>query len=235
MRVSRDVVDDRQAIAEPQRGLDRVGQAGAKAVAPLLGDLRDHEPVDHGLDRVHLVAVELDLFVDVAHAAIDPHTHESGLAHVLKDRLVMPLAVLDQRRQHLEAGAGRHPQHCVDDLVGRLFGNRPAALGTVGHADAGVQEPQVVIDLGDSADGRARVVRRSPLVDGDGRREPLDLVHVRLFHLPQELARVGREALDIAPLPLGVDGIERQRRFTRPRDPGHDDHLVARNLDGDVL
>ena len=40
-------------------------------------------------------------------------------------------------------------------------GDRLAALVAVRHADAGEEQPQVVVDLGDGADGRARVARRS--------------------------------------------------------------------------
>jgi hypothetical protein len=42
-------------------------------------------------------------------------------------------------------------------------------------------------------------------------RSPADRVDLGLFHLPEELPGVGRERLDVAPLPLGVEGVERQR------------------------
>ena len=92
-----------------------------------------------------------------------------------------------------------------------------AALRAVGHADARVEQAQVVVDLGDGADGRARVAAGAALVDGDGRAEPLDLVDVRLLHQAEELARVGRERLDVAALPLGVDRVERQAATCRSR------------------
>jgi len=34
-----------------------------------------------------------------------------------------------------------------------------------------------------------------------------------MVHLPQELARVGGQAFDIAPLPFGIDGVEGEARF----------------------
>ena len=184
---------------------------------------------------MHLIPVQLNLLVHVAHAAIHPHAHEARLAHVLEDRPVVPLAVLDQRSQHLEAGAGRHPQHRVHDLVGGLLRDLAPTLRAVGRADAGVQQSQVIVDLGHGADGRARIMGGPPLIDRDGRGEPLDLVDVRLLHLAQELPRVGRQALDVPSLPLGVDGVEGQRRLARPRDAGHHHHLVARDLDGDIF
>ena len=90
------------------------------------------------------------------------------------------------------------------------------------------QQAQVVVDLGDRADRRARVARGGLLVDRDRRRQPLDRVHVRLVHLPQELPRVGGQRLHVAPLALGVDRVEGKARLTGSREPGDDDQGVAR-------
>ena len=102
-------------------------------------------------------------------------------------------------------------------------------------ADPRPQQPQVVVDLGHRADRRARVARGRLLVDRDRRREPLDRVHVRLVHLPEELAGVGRQRLDVAALALGVDRVERQARLARARQPGYHDQRVARQRQRDVL
>ena len=56
------------------------------------------------------------------------------------------------------------------------------------------------------------------LLDGDGRREAVDVVDVGLLHLPQELPGVGGERLDVAPLPLGVEGVEGEGRLARAGD-----------------
>jgi hypothetical protein len=104
----------------------------------------------------------------------------------------------------------------------------------VGHADAGEQQPQVVVDLGDGADGRAGVPGGALLIDGDGRRQALDEVDVGLVHLAQELAGVGRQRLDVAALALGVDGVEGERRLARARQPGEDDQLLPGQLEADV-
>ena len=102
-------------------------------------------------------------------------------------------------------------------------------------ARPGKQQAQVIVDLGHRAHRRARVVRGALLVDGDRRGEPFDVIHIRLVHLPQELAGIGRERLDVAALPFGEDGIERQGGFARAGQPGDDHQLVARDLDGDIL
>ena len=124
----------------------------------------------------------------------------------------------------MPSGSCEHP---VDDLLRGLAGDQPAAVRAVRHADAGVQQPQVVVDLGDRADGRARVARRRLLVDRDRGRQALDEVDVGLVHLAEELAGVRRQRLDVAALALGVDRVERERRLARPGQAGEDDQPVA--------
>ena len=88
-------------------------------------------------------------------------------------------------------------------------------LGAVRIADAREEQAQVVVDLGDRADGRARVVARRLLLDRDRRRQALDQVDVGLFHELQELPRVGRQRLDVAALAFGVERVERERGLAR--------------------
>ena len=78
-------------------------------------------------------------------------------------------------------------------------------------------------------------MRRRLLLDGDGRRQPVDLVDVRLLHHLEKLARIGRQALDIAPLALRIDRVEGERRLARAGQPGEHDELVARDDQVDVL
>ena len=73
------------------------------------------------------------------------------------------------------------------------------------------------------------------MLDGNRRRQPVDLVDVRLLHHLQELARIGRQRFDIAALALGVNGIEGERRFSRARQPSEHHQPVARNFQIDVF
>ena len=115
---------------------------------------------------------------------------------------------------------------------GRLPGHRLAADRAVRPPGAGEEQAEVVVDLGDGADRRARVAVGRLLVDRDRRREALDEVDVGLVHLAEELPRVGRQRLDVAPLALGEDRVERQRRLARPGQAGEDDEAVAGEVDG---
>src|SRR5262249_44513568 len=79
------------------------------------------------------------------------------------------------------------------------------------------------------------IARGRLLVDRDRRREPFDIVDVRLLHLPQELAGIRGERLDVAALTFGVDRVERERRLARARQSGHHDEPVPREAEVDVL
>ena len=107
--------------------------------------------------------------------------------------------------------------------------------GQCGAAGARVEQPEVVVDLGDGADGRAGVLGRRLLVDRHRGRETLDEVDVGLVHLAEELARVRRQRLDVAALALGEDRVERQDRLAGPGQAREDDEGVAWQVERDVL
>jgi hypothetical protein len=179
--------------------------------------------------------VEVDLVGQVAHVAVDARADIALACRLAQLFLVDPLAAADDRGQHLDARALGHREHGVDDLLDRLGGDRLAAVVAVRMTDPREQEAQVAVDLGDGADGRARVAGGRLLLDGDRRRQALDRLDVGLLHLLEELARVGRQRLDVAALPLGVQRVEGQRRLARAGDAGHHDQLVARERQVDAL
>ena len=96
------------------------------------------------------------------------------------------------------------------------------------------RQPHVVVDLGDGADGRARVLRGGLLLDRDRGRQAVDLVDVRLLHHLEELPRIGGEGLHIAALALGIDGVEGERGFARAGQAGEHHKPVARDRDVDI-
>ena len=228
LRVEVDEVEDHETAGEVEGGLHRVGE-------PSLGRLLDREPVDDDLDGVLLLLVERRRVVEGVRLAVDAGTGEALGLQLLEELDVLALAAADHRREHLEAAAPLEGEHPVDDLLGRLALDRRAAGRAVGVADAGEQQAEVVVDLGDRADGRARVLRGRLLVDRHRGREALDEVDVGLVHLAEELARVGRQRLDVAALALGEDRVERQARLPGAGEPREDDEGVAGQVEGDVL
>ncbi len=158
-----------------------------------------------------------------------------SLRELLEELAVLALAVAHHRRVDRETRSLGQREHLLDDRVDRLPGDRPPADGAVRPTDARVEQAQVVVDLGHGAHGRARVARGRLLVDRDRRAEALDRVDVGLLHHLEELARVGRERLDVAALALGVDRVEGKARLAGAGEPGDADERVPREPDRDVL
>ncbi len=223
-----DELDVHQPLRARDRGLDAVRE-------PLAQVRAHHEPVDHDRDVVLVLLVEDDVLLEPAQLAVHLHAREALGAQLLEQLAVLALAPADDGRQHHELGALGERHHLVDDLLGRLRLDRAAAVVAVGMADPGPQQAQVVVDLGDGADRRARVPAGGLLVDRDRRREALDRVDVGLVHLAQELARVRGQRLDVAALPLGVDRVERETRLARARQARDHDQRLTRQPQVKVL
>ena len=223
-----DEIEDDEAAGQPQRGLHRVGE-------PALGALLDGEPVDDHLDRVLLLLLQLRRLGQRVHDAVDPDPGEALGLQRAEQVDVLALAGPHHGREHLEAGALLHGEDLVDDLLRRLPADRLAAVRAVRLAGAGVEQPQVVVDLGDRADRRPGVAVGRLLVDRDGGREALDEVDVRLVHLAEELPRVRRQRLDVPPLALREDRVEGQARLARAGQAREHDQGVAGQVDVDVL
>ena len=94
-------------------------------------------------------------------------------------------------------------------------------------AEGGEQDPEVVVYLRDRAHRRAGMGGSRALLDRDGRAQPGHRLHVRLLHLLQELPGIGGEALDVAALALGVQGVEGEAALAGARRAGDDDEAVA--------
>ena len=129
--------------------------------------------------------------------------------------------------------AGSSPRRAHD--LGGLADDFAAAAAAERAADARVQQPQVVVDLGRRADGRARIADAVLLADGDRRADAFDRVDVRLLHPLEELPRVGRQRLDVAALPFGVDRVEGERRLARAADAGHHDERAGGSVTSTFL
>ena len=158
--VSPDHVDRDQAVGERERGLDRVGDP--------VPEIRLHDqPVDDDLDRMLELLVELDLLLQQALVTVDLHAGEALVAQPLQELAILALAVADDRCVDGELRSLGKRQNLVDDRLDRLAGDRPPADRAVRLADAGVEQPQIVVDLRHRADRRARVPRGRLLVDRD--------------------------------------------------------------------
>ena len=219
---------DHQPAAPLEGQLDRIGQ-------PRADRGRRHEAVDDHFDGVVALTVQHRRLVQHHLFAVHAESGKPLAPQFVEELLLRPLAPADHRGHQGQLGARRARKQLVDDLLGVLPLDGPPARRAVGPRDVAVEQAQVVVDLGRRRDDRAGIAARGPLLDRDRRREPLDVVDLGLLQLAEELAGIGREALDIAPLPLGIERVEGQRRLARAAQAGDDRQPVPRDADVDVL
>ena len=127
---------------------------------------------------------------------------------------------------------GRHlgpdrPRVVILDFLPRL---RIEALRDVTEPDFAV-----IGDLRHRAHGGARGLHRVGLLDGDGGPDVLDGVDPGLGEELEELARVGAERLDVAPLALGMQRLEDERRLARAGHAGDDDVAAQGDIEVEAL
>ena len=202
---------------------------------PRSGVGANRHAVDHHLDVVPSPAVDLRRLIDRVGPPIDANPHVAGRAGLFPERFVAFADADFQRGHQVELRAGRQGHDLGDDLVGRLAADRHAARGQCGWPEPRHQNPQIIVNLRDRAHRAPRRMAEVLLLDGHGGRKPLDVLDLRLLHLPDELPGVGAEAFDVSPLPFGVDRVHRQRAFSRSARPAADRQPVAWNIDVDVF
>ena len=147
--------------------------------------------------------------------------------------LALALAYDGRKQLHpLAFGIGHHLlHHLVDGLLLDLL----AADGAVGRTHSGPQQTQIVVDLRHRAHGGAGILGGGLLVDGDGRTQTVNGVHIGLVHLPQEHSCIAAQALHIPPLTLGIDGIKGQAGLAGAGKSRKDHQLVSRNGQVNIL
>src|SRR5438094_700352 len=219
--------DGGAAAAVAERLLERLDQAPVVQGAQSEPVLHDGEPAV--ARRRRRGALEVD-------QALRPErAHEAGG---------------EQPRAHLVPGKPRgHGQIEGHHRTGPLVPGEQAGGGALGcvaldgtparpavrHAHLGEEQLQVIVQLGHGPDRGARGLHRPALVDRDRRQDARDALDARLLHPIEELAGVGREALDIAPLALGVEHVEGERGLPGPRHARHHRDGLERHPDVDAL
>ena len=215
-------VDDHQAAGQVGGHLHTVGEAAVDV-------LPDDQAVHHDLDIVFFVLLQLDLLAEIIGDAVHPAADIARLPGILKDLGVLALLPPDHRSHHLDAGSLGQGQDLVDNLVDGLLLDLLAADGTVGRAHPGPQQTEIVVNLRHGAHGGTGVFAGGLLVDGDGGRKAVNIIHIGLLHLAQEHPGIGGERLHIPPLALGIDGIEGQGGLARSGQAGEHHQFIPGN------
>jgi hypothetical protein len=154
-------------MARPSAWRSAVSNDSARPLLDPGGRALDLQPVDHDLDGVLAVAVELGQLVDLVHGAVDAKPHEALRAQLVDELGLLALAADDQRAHDHHARALREAHHVVDHLRDALRGEHHVVLRAIRVAHAREEQAHVVVDLGHGPHGRARVVRGRLLLDRD--------------------------------------------------------------------
>ena len=203
-----------------------------QAFTVLVGHL---QAIDNKFHTVVHIAVQLHAKGDFPQHPIDPDVDVSLLAEILEQVLVVSLAVLDKRGHDVDAVSLVTLHNQRQYLVDGVFHHALSRQVGIGVGSAGIQESQVVIDLGCGAHGAARVAVDRLLPYRDDGTQAGNLVHVGALEHPHHVTGIGREGFQVSALPLGKHGVKCQRRLAAATQPRHYREAVVRNLNVNVL
>jgi hypothetical protein len=102
-------------------------------------------------------------------------------------------------------------------------------------AELHIEQAQEVMDFGLGAERALGPAAAYPLFDGDGGRDAADRLHVGAGGGLDELAGIGIERLQIAPLALVEEDVEGERALAAAGDAGDDGEAAAGDGDAQVF
>ena len=178
------------------------------------------------------------LLADILNPLHPPAPHEP-LIPLLPDQLKRFL-----QRKPVGTGHIKGDQHLaapvdllrrLPHLLRRILPHHPAATLAVQHRDMRPEHLHEIADLRHCPHGGTCGLHRVLLLDRHRRGDPLDTVHLRLVHPVQKLPGIGREGLDVAPLPLRKQGVKGQGTLAGPAQSRQDNEPVQRQFQVKIL
>ena len=223
----------RRRTGNQHQAVSHLQRLGHRAFEPFFDPRLQHNPVDDRFNGVILAPVEVYSLSQVAQFAVNSSA-KPLLLQLIQQLAKLALAPPHHRRHDHHPLPLAQLQDALDDLLRGLAGDGFSTVRAVRRSYRGVKQPQVVVDLGDRAHGRARAAAGGLLLDRDCGAKSLNRIHIRPLDLIQKLARVGRKRLHVPPLALGVNRVERQRTLARSRKPRHHRQSIARYANIDI-
>ena len=229
-RVRVEFVNGQATFAEVIRLLAGFGETGAAGGSGLEAILEDGD-VKAGRGEVRRSFVDAD----------NLGTDEETLIALLDDEVERVL-----ERELLRKWNGKGDQtfrvphsafriHRFPHDLRRLRAHELAALLAVKLREVRPEQLHVVAQLGHRPDGRSGRADGVALLDGDGRWNAFDAVHLRLVHPVEKLPCVRREGLDVTTLPLGKKRVEGERAFAGAAESCDDGELPDRDIEVEIL
>jgi len=217
-------VDDGEAVvAKSEGGFDRLGEAWGGSAGLEIDAVLDDE--DFGVE-----VLEGWGLVGAKGFSVQPNAQVALAGEEFKKIRRLGLFGNLDREGDDQRFSGVRGEDLAEDRTGSAGEDFAAAFRAECLGGAGEEELEVVVDLGDRADGRARGADIVRLLNGDGRGDALNVVREGFIHPLEELAGVGTESLYIPPLSLGVDGIKGEAGLAAAARPSNDNELPGGKL-----
>ena len=119
----------------------------------VVGTVFHSQAVNHYLDIMHFIAVNLHAASDFLHFAVHANVQIPFMAHVLEELTIMALTTSDHRGENENLLAGVIVGHHLNYLLFRVFHHRFACHVTKCLAGTGKQQSHIVVYLRSGADG----------------------------------------------------------------------------------
>ena len=216
-------------VAEPQP----LGQHRLDVAAS--GPGRAHHDVDVVLVETLQELLPQHRGGQVGHGPVDARARVAQPAGRHQHVPVVALAPAHHRAQDRDVHALVLAAHPVQDAAAGEGGDGAAALDAVLLAHLGIQQAQVVVDLGDRGHGGVPPPLAHALLDGHRGRDARQHVHVGARHDLHELARVRGQAVDVTPLAVRIDDVEGQGRLPGAAEAGDHHQPVPGDVHAHVL
>ena len=115
-----------------------------------------------------------------------------------------PAGTGTKRHQQIHFCAFRQFTDGLDDISHIIFANLPSGNGRYGTTYPGEKKAEIIVDLRHGADRGTGCPGDDLLLDGNGRTQPMYMIHIGFIHPHQELSCIGAEAFSIPSLPFCV-------------------------------
>jgi hypothetical protein len=168
----------------------------------------DNKAVNYDFNVVRHGLTQFRRLFEIDKLPIHSNAKKPGFDNFLKEFTMVAVLLPNHRSKQHQPGVHRQLQERFDNLRRRRLLNRSAAVEAMNKSAPGIEQAEKIVNFGERADGASGIDGATTLVDGDGRLQAGDAIHVRSVELPQELPGVQGKRLDVLPLSFGENGIE---------------------------
>ena len=182
-----------------------------------------------------LVAIHLHIGHDIHHHVIHTDIQIAFPTHGVEELAIVSLSASHHRSQNVDGLAVVVVENQFENLVLGIFHHLLSRHIAVCRTGTGKEKSHEIIDLGDGAHGRTRILVGGLLLDADDRTQAGNLVHVGTLHAAEKIAGIGRKGFNITPLAFGIKSVESQTGFSAAAQSCNHRETVAGDCYIDIL